>query len=180
MRPHDSVSQPAKPPTVGAPQPSQIRRFGIVLLKILEVGFFLATLLILDRDEALTHPLSRPILWMALLILPAATVHGAATMQQASNRKFTSVPLYYAGSVAFAVIWPVVISVFLFPDLLGTNQRIWIGVSLVILLVAGIVLVQVARSGKQAFTIQGSKWPAIMLAILIGVAGSMTLLSLLR
>jgi hypothetical protein len=171
MRPHNPGNQPAKSPTVGAPQPSRMLRFSTALLKIVEVGFFLTTLLILDRDEALTHPLSRPFLWIALLILPGATLHVAAMMQRDSNRKIISIPLYRAGSVAFALIWPLVISVFLFPDFLGSNQRLWIGVWLVILLVVGIVLVQVGRNGKAAFTIQGSKWFIMLLVILIVIAG---------
>ena len=176
MRPHNSINQPTKSPPVRAPQLSQLLRSSIALL---EGGLFLATLLILDRDEALTHPLSRPILWIALVILPIATVHVVARIHQDSNHKLISVSLYRAGSVTFALIWPLVMSVFLFPDFFSADQHIWLGVSLVILLVAGIVLVQVARYGKQTFTIRGPKWPAIMVAILIGIVSIITLLSLL-
>ncbi|MDQ2998981.1 MAG: hypothetical protein M3R61_18270 [Chloroflexota bacterium] len=151
-----------------------------ILCTSLEFAFLMLTLLIIQRDARLSLPWSRPILWLAMLLLPIATIHFASTRWRDQTAGAASLLLSVAGASAFALIWPLIMGVFLFRETLDARYTTWIGIALILFLVAGILLITVARQGRQAFSIQPHQRREITLTLFVGVIILVIVFSFLR
>jgi hypothetical protein len=158
----------------------RVLRSRAMLLTSLEYSFLMLTLLILERDARLSFPWSRPVLWLAMFVLPVATIHCASSLWRGHTAADGSVHLYFAGASAFALIWPIITSVFLFRAALDDRYDLWIGIALVMLLVVGIVLINVAYQGRRAFSVQPHQRQEIVLTAFVGIITLMLLFYFLR